>query len=210
MDDLREPGPDDVVAAAEASHALLSPLVDMDWSVIAGDLEWGLPPDPGARMPSSSCSMPLSAAAPSQRRLPTARINNLGPVHRPVGTGSPRIEQRARRSPAQPCPRTRGAFTPPGSPTATDSPRWPARRPSCIRGTSRAVSASTSPRLRTSPRSRWPRLFPWVQDEGDPWQTLLYAAGRRDLGGNDRRAPNWSWQCAPLSEWKGDVRVRPR
>ena len=40
MDDLREPGPEDVVAAAEASYALLSPLAEMDWSVIAGDLEW--------------------------------------------------------------------------------------------------------------------------------------------------------------------------
>ena len=52
------------------------------------------------------------------------------------------------------------------------------------------------------------RLFPWVPAGDDPWRALLYAAGRRAFGGNQRRAPNWSWQCAPLSEWDGSERVR--
>ena len=206
MDDLLEPGPDDVIAAAEASHDLLSPLADMDWSVIAGDLEW-------------DCRQTLehvafvqlfyatSAADPSQRRLPTARINNsdrsigeLVNVHLALSN----VLAAVLRSMSEDA----RSIHPRGSPTATVSPRWPARRPWCTRGNiARGLGVDFMPPAYIAAKSL-ARLFPWVQDDGDPWQTLLYAAGRRDLGGNDRRAPNWSWQCAPLSEWKGDIRVR--
>ena len=204
MEDLREPGPDDVVATAEASYALLSPLAEKDWSVIAGDLEW-------------DCRQTLdhvafvqlfyatSAADPSLRRLPTARINNSGPVHRRVGKRPPRVEQRPRRS----APRHARGRT--GVHPAGLADRYGFAAMACTETLVHTWDIACGLGVDFTPpediaAKSLARLFPWVQDDGDPWQTLLYAAGRRNLRGNDRRAPNWSWQCAPLSEWKGDIR----
>ena len=207
MDDLREPGPDDVVAAAEASHALLSPLADMDWSVTAGDLEW-------------DCRQTLEhvafvqlfyathAADQSQHSLPAARINNsdrsigeLVQVHLALSNVLASV-LRAMTEDAR------------GIHPAGLADRYGFAAMACTEtlvhtwDIARGLGVDFTPPKDIAVKSL-ARLFPWVQDAGDPWQTLLYAAGRRDLGGNDRRAPNWSWQCAPLSEWKGDIRVRP-
>ncbi len=52
------------------------------------------------------------------------------------------------------------------------------------------------------------RLFPWAPSDTDPWPTLLWANGRAPLGERDRLDPDWSWHCAPLSEWDGEVSRR--
>jgi hypothetical protein len=54
------------------------------------------------------------------------------------------------------------------------------------------------------------RLFPWAPDDVDGWTTLLWANGRVPLPGQPRIRPNWSWQCAPLDEWEGDIRFHRR
>ena len=46
------------------------------------------------------------------------------------------------------------------------------------------------------------RLFPWAPADAEPWPGLLWANGRVDLPGRDRQR-NWTWHCAPLSEWTG-------
>ncbi|GCE02652.1 acetyltransferase [Embleya hyalina] len=46
------------------------------------------------------------------------------------------------------------------------------------------------------------RLFPWAPEHPDPWQTLLWANGRRNLPGHPRPT-NWRRHCAPLAEWDG-------
>lgn len=47
------------------------------------------------------------------------------------------------------------------------------------------------------------RLFPWHPTAHDPWQTLLWANGRIELG--DRSIQRrWKWHCAPPSEWNGE------
>lgn len=43
------------------------------------------------------------------------------------------------------------------------------------------------------------RLFPEAPTDTDPWATLLWATGRGDLTGRERRDPEWSWHSAPLS-----------
>lgn len=43
------------------------------------------------------------------------------------------------------------------------------------------------------------RLFPEAPSETDPWTTLLWATGRGDLPGYERRDPEWHWHSAPLS-----------
>jgi hypothetical protein len=52
------------------------------------------------------------------------------------------------------------------------------------------------------------RLFPWAPTDGDAWATLRWACGRAALGDRERLAPDWYWQCAPLSEWDGTIRKR--
>jgi hypothetical protein len=41
------------------------------------------------------------------------------------------------------------------------------------------------------------RLFPEAPRGHEPWATLLWANGRRPLGGMPRRE-KWTWRCAPL------------
>ena len=71
----------------------------------------------------------------------------------------------------------------------------------------RGLGAEFTPPMDVAARTL-ARLFPWVPAEPDPWSALLYAAGRAPLGELERRAPNWTWLCAPLSEWDGSERVR--
>lgn len=50
------------------------------------------------------------------------------------------------------------------------------------------------------------RLFPWVSADASPWQALLWANGRVDLPGQAQRiGPDWAWHCAPLDEWNGTM-----
>ena len=206
MEDLREPGPDDVAAAAEASHALLAPLADRDWSVAAGDLEWDcrttLEHVAGVQL-----FYAAHAANPRLARLPAARTANpaqsiaeLVEVHRALA----RVLAEALRS----MPEDARGWHPAGM-----ADRYGFAAMACTEilvhtnDIAQGLGVEFTPPVEVAARTL-ARLFPWVQDEGDPWGTLLYAAGRRALGGNERRAPNWSWQCAPLSEWDGQPRVR--
>lgn len=55
------------------------------------------------------------------------------------------------------------------------------------------------------------RLFPWAPSDTDPWATLQWANGRAPLGERERLDPDWSWHCAPLAEWDGEMnrRIKP-
>ena len=54
------------------------------------------------------------------------------------------------------------------------------------------------------------RLFPWAPPDTDGWTALRWANGRLPLPGQPEIRPNWSWQCAPLDEWEGDIRFHRR
>ena len=43
------------------------------------------------------------------------------------------------------------------------------------------------------------RLFPWAPKDTDPWATLLWANGRRDLPGAQRQV-DWHRHAAPLTD----------
>ncbi|MDE2803449.1 MAG: maleylpyruvate isomerase family mycothiol-dependent enzyme [Chloroflexota bacterium] len=206
MDDIREPTPDDVVAAAEASHALLAPLADRDWSATAGDLEWDCRTTL-EHMAGVHLFYAASAANPPQERLPAARTANpaqsiadLVEVHRALA----RVLAETLRA----MPDAARGWHPAGM-----ADRYGFAAMSCTEvlvhtnDIAQGLGVEFTPPDGVAARTL-ARLFPWVQPEGNPWQTLLYAAGRRPLGEMERRAPNWSWQCAPLSEWNGEVRVR--
>jgi hypothetical protein len=44
------------------------------------------------------------------------------------------------------------------------------------------------------------RLFPEAPSETEPWPTLLWAMGRGELEGREKRGPDWAWHSAPLDE----------
>ncbi|MEU6859207.1 hypothetical protein AB0B28_10110 [Glycomyces sp. NPDC046736] len=44
------------------------------------------------------------------------------------------------------------------------------------------------------------RLFPEAPTGTDPWPTLLWATGRGELDGFERRGSDWTWHGAPLPE----------
>ena len=50
------------------------------------------------------------------------------------------------------------------------------------------------------------RLFPWAPTDTAAWPTLLWANGRAPLG-DYRRLTKWTWHCAPLSEWDGNLPI---
>jgi uncharacterized protein (TIGR03083 family) len=52
------------------------------------------------------------------------------------------------------------------------------------------------------------RLFPWAPSGSPSWATQLWCNGRTGLPGHMRLGPDWSVQCAPLSEWDGTVKKR--
>jgi hypothetical protein len=54
------------------------------------------------------------------------------------------------------------------------------------------------------------RLFPWAPDGHTGWETLRWANGRAPLPDHDRLGPDWSWHCAPLTEWDGTFKKSPR
>ena len=47
------------------------------------------------------------------------------------------------------------------------------------------------------------RLFPWAPAGYGGWETLLWANGRADLGGQPAANSRWRWQAEPLDEWDG-------
>ena len=44
------------------------------------------------------------------------------------------------------------------------------------------------------------RLFPWTPLDGDPWEALLWSAGRIALPGRPRQNDTWEWHPMPLGE----------
>lgn len=47
------------------------------------------------------------------------------------------------------------------------------------------------------------RLFPWAPEHADAWERLLWCNGRMALPDRERLGPGWGWWSAPLDEWDG-------
>jgi ubiquinone/menaquinone biosynthesis C-methylase UbiE len=54
------------------------------------------------------------------------------------------------------------------------------------------------------------RLFPWAPTDVDGWSALRWACGRIALPGHPRLGPDWGWHCAPLEEWDGTIKTAPK
>jgi uncharacterized protein (TIGR03083 family) len=191
---------DDVLDAVEACREVLEPHRDSDWSVAVPDLDftvasvlahatqgqiwysldiWSGPTD--------------STAFEVGLRQDASNAALLASLHSAASTCAAAID-------AAP-PATRG-FHPFGSPDP-DGFAAIACDELLIHGddAARGLGDRLTPPAGLAARVL-ARIFPWHQDDGDPWQTLLWANGRAELPERPHQA-RWRWHCAPLSEWDG-------
>jgi hypothetical protein len=202
--------PDDVVSAAECCQATLSDVVEGDWDTRAGGLDWSC-----ARTIEHITNASLRYAA----HLASRAVEPLPPVRGHddrltpadllvlVGAAAAVLAETARAAPAD----ARG-FHPAGM---ADAEGFLAMGCDEILVHTFDAAAGLGLTFDAPPdlaERVLGRLFPWVALEGaDAWQTLLWANGRVELERRPRLDPDWSWQCAPLTEWDGapKLRVKP-
>jgi hypothetical protein len=200
--------PDDVVVAANHVVAALAPAVDADWTVPASAVDWDVR---STVLHSVSCvtCYTVDLASQATARVPLA-INV--PLHatneqvlRVLGATARMLALVAEASPAS----ARGYHE--GGMADTSGFVAMAIDEVIVHGADAAAGlglAYDPPQLLA--RKVVDRLFPWAPVDTDGWTALLWANGRLALPRQPQIRPNWSWQCAPLDEWEGDIRFHRR
>jgi uncharacterized protein (TIGR03083 family) len=198
--------PADLMTAATVCRDTLTPALDRDWSLPAGDLEW----DCRRTLDHIVDTLFLYAAYLASRgneRLSPPR--NGDPSARPaqlletVGAAAAVLTEVARAAP----PGSR-AFHPAGMAGVSG---WIGM--GCVEilvhtdDIARGMGLTFRPPDELSARIL-ARLFPWAPRDVDPWDSLRWAAGRTALPDRERLGPDWYWHCAPLSEWDGTIKKR--
>jgi hypothetical protein len=201
--------PDDLPTAASLCRDTLTPWLDRDWEVPAGDLEWSC-----RRTLNHIVDTQLFLAGNAARRS-TARVMpirsddpdaDLAALPEAVVTAATILERVA----AGMGPDERG-FHPAGQLDAEGF-----RAQGCAEVLQHTYDIATG----LGEAFRAPeglvarivaRLFPWAPDAGehpDRWEALLWSCGRIALPTRERLAPDWWIQAAPLEEWDGQRKVR--
>jgi uncharacterized protein (TIGR03083 family) len=198
--------PDDLMTAASVCQETLTPALDRDWGVPAGDLEWDCRRTLDHIVDTLFLYAAYLASRASERISPP---RNGDPSASPaqllatVSAAAAVLSEVARAAP----PGTR-AFHPAGM---ADVSGW--RAMACeevllhTRDIAQGLGLPYRPPDDLSARILG-RIFPWAPAEIDPWDSLRWAAGRAALPGRERLGPDWWWHCAPLSDWDGSVRKR--
>ena len=198
--------PEDVRATAAVCREALFDLVDLDWSVRAGELDWScrrtLDHIPNALMFYAS-----HLALAARNKLPRSRDGGdrltVPELLLSVEVTGAIFEHVIRASP----PSTR-AFHPAGM---ADPTGFAAMGCDEILIHTADIAAGFGIDFRP-PKDLCgrvlARLFPWAPTDVGPWESLLWANGRIALPGFERQDENWSLHCAPLGEWDGEVARR--
>lgn len=193
--------PADLMAAAEACSAALRPLAEADWSVLAGDLDWDCRHTLDHVL-NALVYYSIHLSSGSALRLPTVRtwIQSLQPVEL-VTLMVPTASILA--SVASAVPPDRRAFHSAGLADVTGflamgCTEMLVHTFDVAKGLGQEFSGPADISRRVVQR-----IFPWAPPGFDDWSTLLWSAGRIELPGLARLEGNWSWHCAPLSEWDG-------
>ena len=200
------PGPDDLIWAATVCRDALTPALDADWSVVAGDLTWDCRrtldhvPDTLVFYAGPLATRATARVTPLRNGDPERSVGELLTV---VGEAAAILAAVVRAAPAE----TR-AFHPAGM---ADAEGFLAM--GCVEVLIHTDDIARGLGLGFRPpddltRGVVRRLFPWAPDEGDPWAALRWACGRVGLGERERLGPDWYWQSAPLAEWDGTIRKR--
>ena len=195
------PEPDDLSATADGCVAALAPLLDRDWDVAAGDLEW-------------TCRQTIEhvcglAYAP----LLAARATDFRPLVLTVATGAPiddllhtmHVMARVLAEVARAAPSSTRAYHVAGM---ADPSGFVAMGMDELLVHSADIAAGLGAPYAPDERLVTlvlERLFPWAPDGVDPWTALRWANGRLDLPGAPSPGESWVWHCAPLEEWDGTI-----
>ncbi len=195
------PGPDDLIATADACVAVLGPLLDEDWDVPAGALDW-------------TCRETLEhvcglAYAP----VLATRAASFRPLALAVASGAPlgdllwtaEVMARILAEVARAAPASARAYHAAGR---ADPSGFVAMGMDELLVHTADIADGLG--ARSTPDERLvtlvlDRLFPWWPRDAEPLTALLWANGRRDLPGRPSLGAAWVWHCAPLDEWSGTV-----
>lgn len=197
--------PDDLLEAASMCREALTPALDADWSVPAGDLEWDCRRTLD-HVADALVFYSTQLASRAQSRLPKVRDRNpdlpLDELLQVVQASAAILAQIVRATPDG-----ARAFHPAGMADASGFVGMGCTEilihtDDICRGLGRDFRPSDD-----IPRRVLNRIFPWAPDDGDAWETLRWAAGRQSSLAQERLGADWYWQCAPLEEWDGK-RVR--
>ena len=201
---MDEPRPQDIRTAARLCRETLEPLAGGDWTVRAGDLEWS------ARHTLEHVSGALTSYAMHLATRATRRLTFSRTIDPGLSIGDLLSDMEGRAAVlaevvAAARAETRGfhqrGMADPSGFAAMACDEILVHTDDIARGFGRTFEppADLCRRVVT-------RLFPWAPSSAEPWEALRWANGRTALPDRDRLGPDWSWQCAPLSEWDGNIK----
>jgi hypothetical protein len=198
--------PDDVVQAAALVGEALQPVVDEDWSVRAGSLEWDVDTTV-AHMAGATAKYALCLSSATTRfialrlvRYPDASTHDL---LRAVASTA-----RSLGAVAEAAPATARAYHASGM---ADPEGFVAM--ACVELLVHGADAAAGLSVQLQPPDGLcervvQRLFPWVTHPAPSWNLLLWATGRLALPNVAALDESWRWHAAPLDEWDGAVPQR--
>ena len=196
-------GPEDVRAAAAVCREALSGVVDLDWSIKAGELDWSCR-QTLEHIPSTSINYASQLALAATERLPRARGGEdqltVAELLLSVEVNAAILEHVLRAAPA-----SARAYHPAGMADPSGFAGM-----GCDEILVHTSDIAAGFEIDFKPPEELcgrvlARLFPWAPTDVGHWESLLWANGRISLPGAGPQDANWRWHCAPLSEWDGRI-----
>jgi hypothetical protein len=201
-----ELGPDDLLEAAEICRRTLTPVLDDDWSVPAGDLEW----DCRRTLDHIADVMAIYSgylASHARGRLPIMRNGDpslsLADLPTVVGALTEVFTTVARATPSRTHAYHPAEMVDVSGYIAMECEEILLHTADIMQGLGRDFRPPDSLSARILRR-----LFPWAPTGGDTWLNLRWTSGRSALPDRERLGPDWYWHCAPLDEWDGTIKKR--
>ena len=199
-------GPEDVRAAATACREALSGLVDLDWSVRAGGLDWSCR-HTLEHIPNTQISYASQLALAAKERLPRASGGQdqltVAELLLSVEVNAAVLEHVVRAAPASARAYHSAGMADPSGFAAMGCDEMLIHTADIAGG----FGVEFRPPEDLC-RRVLARLFPWATTYDGYWDHLLWANGRIALPGMGHQDENWRWHCAPLSEWNGEIARR--